>query len=90
MHSGEVNLRYWADMPPGPFDVSYLVGARYMRINEQYNFVADIPVPDTINDADSAPFMPRARGVSTISAPSRRSSTRRSMDMLSGMVRMQR
>jgi hypothetical protein len=51
MHSGEINLRYWADMPPGPFDVSYLVGARYMRINEQYNFVADIPVPDTINDA---------------------------------------
>jgi hypothetical protein len=51
MHSGEVNLRYWADMPPGPFDVSYLVGARYMRINEQYNFVADIPGTDTINDA---------------------------------------
>jgi hypothetical protein len=51
LQSGEINLRYWADMPPGPFDVSYLVGARYIRISEQYNFVADVPVPDTVNDA---------------------------------------
>lgn len=43
--SAEGNVRYWADMPPGPFDVSYLVGARYMRINDSYNFVTDAPAP---------------------------------------------
>ena len=37
-----------------------------------------------------APDMPRAAGVSSSSAPSRRSILRRSIDMISGMVRMQR
>jgi hypothetical protein len=45
MHSAEINLRYWADMPPGPFDVSYLVGVRHMRINEQFNFFSESALP---------------------------------------------
>jgi hypothetical protein len=54
--SAEINIRYWADMPPGPFDVSYLVGARYMRIRDQFNFFgqadldAAVPLDDTTND----------------------------------------
>lgn len=36
----------------------------------------------------TAPRMPSAPGVSTISAPKARSMTRRSVDMVSGMVRM--
>jgi hypothetical protein len=36
--SGEMNLRYWGDMPPGPLDVSFLVGLRYMRLQEQFQF----------------------------------------------------
>jgi hypothetical protein len=51
--SGEFNIRYWADLPPGPFDVSYLVGARYLRMREQFNFFgeADLPLPaGTTND----------------------------------------
>ena len=27
LESAELNLRYWVSMPPGPFDVSILVGA---------------------------------------------------------------
>ena len=34
--SAEANVRYWLDMPPGPFDVSCLVGARYMRIDDRF------------------------------------------------------
>ncbi|MEX2173849.1 MAG: BBP7 family outer membrane beta-barrel protein [Pirellulaceae bacterium] len=49
--SAEANIRYWAEMPPGPFDVSYLVGARYLRIHEQFNFLGDVPVPATLNDS---------------------------------------
>jgi hypothetical protein len=44
--SVEVNLRYWADMPPGPFDVSYLVGARYLRLAEQFSFLHDGSAPN--------------------------------------------
>src|SRR5439155_1920468 len=45
--SGELNLRYWSDMPPGPLDVSLLVGVRYMRLAEQFAFTsqADLPAP---------------------------------------------
>ena len=45
--SGEINLRYWGDMPPGPFDVSLLAGVRYIRIAEQFTFdsQADLPAP---------------------------------------------
>jgi hypothetical protein len=52
MQSGEINLRYWADLPPGPFDVSYLVGARFFQINEQYNFIGQAVFPAVVtNDA---------------------------------------
>lgn len=37
-NTGEVNVRYWIDMPPGPLDVSFLVGARHMNLNELFNF----------------------------------------------------
>ena len=53
MWSAEANLRYWMELPPGPFDVSILVGGRYMQINDQFNFlsVADLPLATgTIND----------------------------------------
>lgn len=45
--SGELNLRYWGDLPPGPFDASFIVGGRYMRLAEQFNFssIADQPAP---------------------------------------------
>ena len=43
--SGEFNVRYWVDMPPGPFDVSVLVGARYIRIDDQFNFVSQADIP---------------------------------------------
>ena len=45
--SGEINVRYWGDMPPGPLDVSLLIGVRYIRIEDQFNFVsqADRPLP---------------------------------------------
>src|SRR6185437_14024407 len=36
--SGEMNLRYWGDTPPGPMDVSFLVGLRYMRLQEQFQY----------------------------------------------------
>lgn len=52
-YSAEVNMRYWIDMPPGPFDVSFLVGGRFMRINEQFNFlsIANVPAPaGAVND----------------------------------------
>jgi hypothetical protein len=34
--SAEANLRYWIDMPPGPFDVSCSVGARYFSIDDRF------------------------------------------------------
>lgn len=36
MSSAEFNLRYWVSMPPGPFDVSILVGARYMNLDDRF------------------------------------------------------
>jgi len=44
--SAELNLRYWGDMPPGPFDVSFLVGARYIRLAEQFTFLNDGAAPN--------------------------------------------
>jgi hypothetical protein len=55
--SGELNLRYWGDMPPGPLDVSLLVGVRYIRIGEffEFNSQADLPGPGgTTNNLQSA------------------------------------
>lgn len=45
--SGEVNLRYWVNMPPGPVDVSLLVGARYLNFEDRILFrsEADAPAP---------------------------------------------
>lgn len=40
MNNGEINLLYWIDMPPGPFDVSLLVGGRYLDVRDQFNLVA--------------------------------------------------
>jgi hypothetical protein len=37
MNSGELNLLYWLDMPPGPFDVSLLAGLRYLDVRDQFN-----------------------------------------------------
>ena len=36
MYSVEANVRYWVSMPPGPFDVSILVGARYMKLDDRF------------------------------------------------------
>lgn len=40
MNNAELNLLYWIDMPPGPFDVSLLVGGRYLELKDQFNLVA--------------------------------------------------
>ena len=39
MQSAEINLRYWVSMPPGPFDVSILVGGRYLNIDDRFRIV---------------------------------------------------
>ena len=48
--SGELNVRYWGDMPPGPLDVSLLVGVRYIRLEDQFSFVsqATLPAPEEL------------------------------------------
>lgn len=45
--SAEVNIRTWLNMPPGPFDVQILAGARYMKSFEDFRFstIADVPLP---------------------------------------------
>ncbi len=45
--SAELNVRTWINMPPGPFDVSLLVGARYMSAYEEFGFrtVSALPLP---------------------------------------------
>ncbi|MCI0358957.1 MAG: BBP7 family outer membrane beta-barrel protein [Planctomycetaceae bacterium] len=48
--SAEFNVRYYAAMPPGPFDVSYLVGFRYLRIHEQFNFVGEAVFPAVVTN----------------------------------------
>ncbi|MDX1947595.1 MAG: BBP7 family outer membrane beta-barrel protein [Pirellulaceae bacterium] len=55
-HSAEVNFVYWVDMPPGPFDVTMLVGARYMQINESLNFFSqsNSPAGGSSNDITTA------------------------------------
>jgi hypothetical protein len=40
MSSAEINLRYWVSMPPGPFDVSILVGGRYMNLDDRFRVVS--------------------------------------------------
>jgi len=55
LQSAEANVRYWIDMPPGPFDVSILVGGRYLRIDDSFRFLATNGVagPNT-NDIQAA------------------------------------
>jgi len=45
MTSAEVNLRYWVNMPPGPFDVSLLVGARFLNFEDRIFFRSEANVP---------------------------------------------
>lgn len=49
----ELNLRRRMGVPPGPFEASFLVGLRYMRIEEQFSFVSESTEPPpggTLND----------------------------------------
>jgi hypothetical protein len=39
-NSQEVNVRYWIDMPPGPFDFSITLGARHVSAKENLNFTS--------------------------------------------------
>ncbi len=48
LHSAEVNVRYWVDMPPGPFDVSILVGGRFMQIDDAFRLVVTNGTTDDI------------------------------------------
>lgn len=41
MQSAEFNFRAWIDMPPGPFDVQVLLGARYLSLDENFTFGFD-------------------------------------------------
>jgi hypothetical protein len=41
MQTAEFNARAWLDLPPGPFDVSVLLGVRYMNIDETFSFGFD-------------------------------------------------
>jgi len=45
--SAEINFRTWLNMPPGPFDVQFLVGARYLKAYENFGYTAisDRPLP---------------------------------------------
>jgi hypothetical protein len=55
LESGEINLRYWVDMPPGPLDVSYLIGARYFSLRENFAFLSTSAAPapaGTTNNLD--------------------------------------
>lgn len=55
LHSAEANVRYWVDMPPGPFDVSFLVGARFMQIDDNLRYlVTNGIVPAGTNDFRAA------------------------------------
>jgi len=41
MQTAEFNARAWLDLPPGPFDVSVLLGVRHMNIDENFSFTFD-------------------------------------------------
>jgi hypothetical protein len=49
----ELNLRRQLPMPPGILSTSFLIGARFMGIREQFNYfsVSDAPLPGTTNAA---------------------------------------
>lgn len=54
LQSGEVNVRGWIDMPQGPFDVSLLLGGRYIHMNENFNFNTTGLAAPTLFDATVA------------------------------------
>lgn len=37
-NTADLNLRYLLDMPPGPFDITVLVGARFAKIDELFRY----------------------------------------------------
>lgn len=52
MHNMELNLRRQLPMPPGILSTSFLIGARFMGIREQFSYFSqsDAPLPGTTND----------------------------------------
>lgn len=46
-NSAEANIRYWLDVPPGPFDVSLTLGARRVTTREHVAFRSESPL--TVN-----------------------------------------
>jgi hypothetical protein len=54
-NSQEINLRYWIDMPPGPFDFSLTLGARHVSAKENLTLFSraaagNAPAADFNND----------------------------------------
>ncbi|MFN0020020.1 MAG: BBP7 family outer membrane beta-barrel protein [Pirellulaceae bacterium] len=45
-NSAEINFRTWLNVPPGPFDVQLLIGARYLQAAETFGYsaVSDRPL----------------------------------------------
>lgn len=55
LNSAEANVRYWVDMPPGPFDVSILVGGRFLQIDDSFRYlVQDTTGATPTNDVSAA------------------------------------
>lgn len=52
--SAEINFRTWLNVPPGPFDVQLLVGARYMKAQETYIYGAISDRPLALGSQNSA------------------------------------
>jgi hypothetical protein len=48
MRGAEVNVRYWVDIAPGPFDFSITVGGRYMKLDDQFNFLSQSNNPGNV------------------------------------------
>jgi len=53
-NSQEINVRYWIDVPPGPFDVSLTLGARHVSARENLAFTSraatgNVPAADFDN-----------------------------------------
>jgi len=50
-NSVEANIRYWLDVPPGPFDVSLTLGLRHVTARETLAFRSESAAPnEAIND----------------------------------------
>ncbi|MGI8978963.1 MAG: BBP7 family outer membrane beta-barrel protein [Pirellulaceae bacterium] len=57
--SAEINLRTWLNVPPGPFDVQLLVGARYMSAFENFGYTAISDRPLALGSQNSATVLTR-------------------------------